>query len=36
VLATNIYERRPEGWFIIHHQGSPTILPLTESDPTFH
>ncbi len=36
VLATNIYERRPEGWFIVHHQGSPTVLPLTESDPTFH
>jgi ketosteroid isomerase-like protein len=22
VLATNIYEKRPGGWFIIHHHGS--------------
>lgn len=36
VLATNIYERRPEGWFIIHHHGSPTITPQLESGATFH
>lgn len=36
VLTTNIFERKPEGWFIIHHHGSPTILSLAESDTTFH
>ncbi len=36
VLTTNIFERKPEGWFIIHHHGSPSILSLTESDTTFH
>ncbi len=36
VLTTNIFERKPEGWFIIHHHGSPTIQSLTESDTTFH
>ena len=36
VLTTNIFERKPEGWLIIHHHGSPSILSLTESDPTFH
>ncbi len=36
VLTTNIFERKPEGWFIIHHHGSPTILSTAESDTTFH
>ena len=36
VLTTNIFERKPEGWFIIHHHGSPTIQSLAESDTTFH
>ncbi len=36
VLTTNIFERKPEGWFIIHHHGSPTILSMAESDTTFH
>jgi ketosteroid isomerase-like protein len=23
VLTTNIFEKRPEGWLLIHHHGSP-------------
>ena len=35
VLATNIYEKRPEGWFMIHHHGSPTLATPVETQ-TFH
>ena len=31
VLATNIYEQRPDGWFMIHHHGSPVMM--AEPDP---
>jgi SnoaL-like domain len=36
-LATNIFERRSEGWFIIHHHGS-TVMnpPASPSTPTVH
>ena len=27
VLATNVFEKRPEGWFMIHHHGSTVISP---------
>jgi len=37
VLATNIFERRPEGWFIVHHHGSTVVQPPAESNSTtFH
>jgi ketosteroid isomerase-like protein len=37
VLATNIFERRPEGWFMIHHHGSIVMhLPGQLSPTTFH
>jgi SnoaL-like domain len=37
VLATNIFERRSEGWFIIHHHGSTVMnLPAAPSAPTVH
>ena len=37
VNATNIYEKRPEGWLIIHHHGSTVIQPTNEPNPsTFH
>ena len=36
VLATNIYESRPGGWFLIHHHGSPTMGSQADSDTTFH
>lgn len=37
VLATNIYEKRPEGWLMIHHHGSPVAQPPAFSDPpTLH
>ncbi len=26
VLTTNIYEQRPDGWFMIHHHGSPVMM----------
>jgi len=25
VLATNMYSKRPSGWLMIHHHGSPVI-----------
>lgn len=34
VLSTNIFERGPEGWRIIHHHGSTVVHPLIESDPS--
>lgn len=27
VLTTNIFEKHPEGWLLIHHQGSPVAHP---------
>ncbi len=31
VLATNIYEQRADGWFMVHHHGSPVMM--AEPDP---
>jgi ketosteroid isomerase-like protein len=37
VLATNIFERRPEGWFMIHHHGSIVMkLPERPGPATVH
>lgn len=37
VLATNIYEKRPEGWLMIHHHGSTVAQLPAFSDPgTLH
>ena len=27
VLATNVFEKRAEGWFMIHHHGSTVVAP---------
>ncbi len=37
ILSTNIFEKRQDKWYIIHHHGSPT-MPPPETDPkaTFH
>ena len=34
VLATNIYERRADGWFMIHHHGSPVMMAEPEPHST--
>ncbi len=34
VLTTNIYEQRPDGWFMIHHHGSPVMVAQPEPHPT--
>ena len=34
VLATNIYEQRPDGWFMIHHHGSPVMMAEPEPHST--
>jgi ketosteroid isomerase-like protein len=31
VMATNIFELRDEGWKMIHHHGSPMLVPDEES-----
>ena len=37
VLATNVFERRSERWFIIHHHGSTVMNPPEPPDtPTVH
>lgn len=37
VLTTNIYEKHPEGWLIIHHHGSTVVQPPSQLNPsTFH
>ena len=37
VLATNILEKRPEGWRVIHHHGSNVVQPSSQTNPsTFH
>jgi ketosteroid isomerase-like protein len=32
VLTTNIFERRPAGWLLIHHHGSPVMHPPMPDD----
>ena len=34
VLTTNIFERHPVGWLLIHHHGSPVAQPPTPIDPS--
>ena len=34
VLATNIYEQRPDGWFMIHHHGSSVMMAEPEPHST--
>ncbi|MGH7772067.1 MAG: nuclear transport factor 2 family protein [Candidatus Binatia bacterium] len=34
VLATNIFEKRPGGWFIIHHHGSSVALSPNQLNPS--
>jgi len=34
VLTTNIFRKRPEGWRLIHHHGSPVAQPPSQADPT--
>ncbi len=37
VLATNIFEKRPAGWLMIHHHGSNIVQSPTQPNPTtFH
>lgn len=37
VLVTNIFEKRPDGWFLIHHHGSNVANPPGYLNPsTFH
>ncbi len=37
ILSTNIFEKRQDKWYIIHHHGGPA-MPPSEADPqgTFH
>jgi ketosteroid isomerase-like protein len=32
VQATNLFERREDRWFLIHHHGSPVYSPLTTGE----
>jgi hypothetical protein len=34
VLTTNIFERRPEGWCMIHHHGSSVAQQAPQVDPS--
>jgi ketosteroid isomerase-like protein len=36
VAATNVLEKRPEGWRMIHHHGSPVAVPPRSSSRTVH
>jgi hypothetical protein len=37
VLTTNLYQKTPEGWFMVHHHGSTVAQPHGQSNPkTFH
>ncbi len=36
VVATNIFEKRQDGWFLIHHHGSPVVQAGQLSPSTFH
>ena len=33
VLATNVFERVGQGWFLVMHHGSPVISPVDEEPP---
>ena len=33
VLATNVFERVGQGWFLVMHHGSPVISPTDEEPP---
>ena len=33
VLATNVFERVGQGWFLVMHHGSPVISPADEEPP---
>lgn len=34
VLTTNIFEKRSEGWRLVHHHGSSVAQPLPRPDPS--
>ena len=34
ILTTNLFERRPDGWFMIHHHGSPVMMEAPDPHPT--
>ncbi len=34
VLTTNIFEKKAEGWRLIHHHGSPVAQPPSQADPS--
>ncbi len=37
IVTTNIYEKRQDKWYIIHHHGGPTMAPPeSEDERTFH
>ncbi len=37
ILSTNIFEKRQDKWYIIHHHGGPTMsTPETDPKATFH
>jgi len=33
VLATNIFQRHDDRWFLVHHHGSPVYTPTEDSGP---
>jgi ketosteroid isomerase-like protein len=33
VLATNVFERVGQGWFLVMHHGSPVISPADDEPP---
>jgi ketosteroid isomerase-like protein len=34
VLTTNIFEKHPAGWLMIHHHGSPVAQPPAPAEPS--
>ena len=36
ILATNIFQERNGAWFIVHHHGSPILMPPTEATERLH
>jgi len=36
ILTTNIFEEVGDGWRMVHHHGSPVMIPETEPTPTVH
>jgi ketosteroid isomerase-like protein len=32
ILTTNIFEKKPEGWLLIHHHGSPVAQQLPQGN----